>query len=150
MSFTAKNIKIEKTTEAKASPKDTLEISPNKASSNSGSGTIKNPIAKEATKIMPTNASVGNEVLISNSQINKIPISKNKKAPKETFKPKSRAKPMPGKATWPKASPTKAILFVSIKEPKSPAAPPIKIPAIKLNKSWLVIIKGDVGHPKYH
>jgi len=86
-------------TEAITISKETLEISPNRASNNSGLGTIKNPIAKEATKTTPTNASIGKEVFISNSQIKKIPKSKNKKAPKETSKPKSKAKPIPGSAT---------------------------------------------------
>ena len=131
MRFITKNIKIEKTAEIRAISKETFEISPNRASNNSGSGTIKNPIAKEVTKTIPTNASIGKEVFISNSQMRKIPKSKNKKAPKETSKPKSKANPIPGKATWPKASPTKAILLVSIKEPKYPAVPPIKIPEIK-------------------
>src|SRR3989338_6246139 len=118
MRLTVKNMAVDKTAEITAISKETLEISPNNDSNNSGWGTIKNPAAKDETKITPTRASVGKEVFISSSQIKKIPRSKKIKAPKETSKPNSKASPMPGKATWPRASPTKAILLVSINDPK--------------------------------
>ena len=78
---------------------DTFEISPINASSNSGCGVIKKPKAKLKTKITPTKVSVGKKVFFSKNQINRTPAKRKTNAPNETFNPKSRAKPMPGKAT---------------------------------------------------
>jgi len=79
-----------------------------------GLGRSSIPLSRFVKKVV----SVDNSVFVSSSQIRRMPKSKNTKAPKETLNPKSKASPMPGKATWPRASPTKAIFLVIIKEPR--------------------------------
>ena len=58
-------------------------MSPNNASSSSGSGVIKIPRAKLNAKNIPTNVSDGNSVLLSRNQIPTIAKNKAVKAPKK-------------------------------------------------------------------
>src|SRR3972149_5771752 len=75
----------------------------------------------------------------SRYQIPKADRTKAAKAPSIGSILSIRPIASPGKATWVKASPTSAMRFKTIKEPKKPAAPPTKIPT-KRRKRRLVSI----------
>jgi len=66
-------------------------------------------------------------LLYSKIQIPITAIAKKTIAPKNGLKLKINPKAMPGKATWERASPTKAILFKIAKQPSKLAAAEIKI-----------------------
>lgn len=117
-----------------------FEISPTKAASAFSIGRNRKAMATPEAKTMAVKASIGNFVLISKSQIRIIPKITKGKAPKETSKPYKRAKAMPGKVKCPRGPATKLILLDNINVPKYPATPPIKIPAIKLNKNCSIIL----------
>jgi len=111
------------------------EISPTKAVSACSMGKNKKVIATPEAKTIAVKASIGNFVLISNNQIKTIPKITKGKAVKETLKSYSKARAIPGSVKWPSGPATRAILLLNIREPIYPAAPPIKIPAVKLNES---------------
>jgi len=117
-----------------------FDMSPTKAVSACPIGRNKKAIATPEVKTIAVKASADNFVLISKSQIRIIPKMTKGKAPKETSKPYKRAKAIPGSVKWPRGPATKAIFFESIKVPKYPAAPPMKIPAIKLNENCSMIL----------
>ena len=77
----------------------TEDISPNSVSSNSGSGVMSKPIAKLNVKNIPTSASDGSSVFLSNAHIPTVAKNSAAKAPKKGLKPQSNAKAIPGKAT---------------------------------------------------
>jgi len=91
---------------------------PIKAVVSSSEGRNRKVIATPEAKTIAVNASIGNPVLISNNQIKTIPRITKGKAPKETSKPKIRAKATPGKVRCPRGPATKAILWDNIKVPK--------------------------------
>jgi hypothetical protein len=92
-------------------------------------------MATPEAKTRAVRASIGSFVLISNTQIRTIPSITNGNAPRETSKPYIKAKAIPGKVRCPRGPATRAILLLSIRDPRYPAAPPIKIPDIKLKRN---------------
>lgn len=135
-----KNTKTVRARVIKISTYPILAISPNNASSSSGSGVIKMPKAKLKATNIPTNVSDGSSVFLSK---NHMPITaKNKaaKAPKNGLTLKIRAIAIPGRATWEIISPTRDILFNIMNEPRKPAPKPISIPTkICKNKGSVVM-----------
>ncbi len=92
-------------------------------------------MATPEAKTTAVNASIGNLVLISNNQIKIIPNITKGKAPKEILKSYNKAIAIPGSVKCPRGPATRAILLLNMRDPKYPAAPPIKIPAVKLNSN---------------
>ena len=99
-------------------PIDIWDMSPIKAVISSSEGRNRKAIATPEAKTIAVSASIGNPVLISNSQIKITPKITKGKAPKDTSKPKIRAKATPGKVRCPRGPAVKAILCDSIKVPK--------------------------------
>jgi len=87
MSITTKKRRKATATEMIASASCTLEISPSKAASARSTGRNKKVIATPEEKTTAVKASIGNFVLISNSQIKTIPKITKGNAPNETSKP---------------------------------------------------------------
>ena len=95
-----------------------LVISPNNASSSSGSGVIKIPRARLNAKNTPTKVSEGSSVFFSRNHMPIIVKNKAAKAPKKGLILKIMAKAIPGRATWEITSPTRDILFKIMNEPR--------------------------------
>ena len=112
---------------------------PNKASISSSPVAVRAPIASATEKTTPVIASVDMFVLPSMAQIIMAPTSSATSAPISGLSLKTRASPIPGKATCEKASAANVILRITAKHPTNPAATAIAAQTISALASMVVV-----------
>jgi len=93
-------------------------MSPKRASRSSGSGMMSIPMARASVNRAPTIVSGDNLVTFSMWDIATADAKRKAKAPKNGLNPNRIPMARPGRATCERASPTKAIFLITIRDPK--------------------------------